>query len=564
MARALRVVIFTCVSVGFFHFPRLAAHAHDGQATKGALAVTIRKIVDAERVPLLHHPDFADHQATIRQVYAALEYEPLWLRDGRPTSQARQTIGALLAAEGRGLNPADYDAATLQKELALADSRAPRSELDWATFDTALTVAVVRYVSDAHFGRVPPSAVGLSLEPTEASRFELVPFVLRLPDADDPLPLLATLDPRFALFGPLMTALAHWRALAARRDVPRVPDLPKLRPGESHPGVKGLRDFLRIVGDVPPRLPGSKNASLYDSDLVKAVKRFQQRHALSVDGVIGPATMRQLRVPPAARVRQIELALERLRWLPPPDEDAFVIVNLPEYRLRAYYRGSDIPALQLNAVVGSASLRHETPVLRATMQYLVFRPYWDVPPTIAQKEILPAAERDPSYFAKHRYEFHHGRIRQLPGGENALGLLKFVFPNRYHVYMHDTPSKRLFARDRRDFSHGCIRVSDAAALAEFVLRGQGKWDRDRIDAALSGNTDNHRVYLKRPVGVYLLYSTVVADPDGTTYFFDDIYGYDARLDAVLTKGPPYPNPTRTPTPRPTATAAPVGTGIETP
>src|SRR5262249_17071815 len=254
----------------------------------------------------------------------------------------------------------------------------------------------------------------------------------------------------------------------------------------------------------------------------------------------------QLQISPAGRVRQIELALERLRWLPPPEDDRFIVVNLPEFQLRAYSRGDTSPTVQMRGVVGSASLGHETPVLHARMQYLVFRPYWDVPPTIAQKEILRDAARDPAYFSKHHYEYHKGRIRQRPGNENALGLLKFVFPNPFHVYMHDTPTKRLFAKSRRDFSHGCIRVSDAAALAEFVLRGQGAWHRAGSDAAMTSGRNNHHVYLERPVGVYLLYSTVVVDDDGTTHFFEDIYGHDARLEAALAKGPPDPYPSPVP------------------
>jgi murein L,D-transpeptidase YcbB/YkuD len=202
--------------------------------------------------------------------------------------------------------------------------------------------------------------------------------------------------------------------------------------------------------------------------------------------------------------------------------------------------------LEMRAVVGSASLRHETPVLHATMKYLVFRPYWDVPSTIARKEILPDAERDPGYLSRHNYEFHNGRIRQRPGKGNALGLLKFVFPNPYNVYMHDTPKKGLFARSRRDFSHGCIRLSDAAALAEFVLRGQGKWDRAGIETSMTKGPDNRFVELARPVGVYLLYSTVVVDQDGTTHFFEDVYGHDARLDTMLAKRPPSPYPAPAP------------------
>ena len=522
-------------------FLRLAAQGAESEAppAEEPIVAAIRGIVEAGRQPLLHRPDFSDRQDATQQLYVAANFRPLWLRSETPTSQAAEIIRALSEADRRGLSPEDYDAARLRAEAARFDSATPPTAADAGAFDTALTVCVLRYISDAHLGRVPPHAVGFALE-TEARQFDPVAFVAQLPAAEAPAQLLAALDPQFPLFGRLVTALAHWRDLAAHSDFPQVPNLPKLHPGEADAGVGPLREFLRAIGDLPSAARAPKNARVYDPDLVKAVRRFQERQGLGADGVIGEATLSQLQISPAGRVQQIELALERLRWLPPPEDEAFVVVNIPEFQLRGYYRGNNTPALQLRAVVGSATLRRETPVLHATMQYLVFRPYWDVPPSIAQKEILPDSAHDPAYFSRHNYEFHNGRIRQRPGDDNALGLLKFVFPNPFHVYMHDTPTKRLFAKSRRDFSHGCIRVSDAAALAEFVLRGQGKWDREGIDTSMKSGRNNRRVYLERPVGVYVLYSTVVVDEDGTTHFFPDIYGHDAQLDAALAKGPPYP------------------------
>jgi len=539
-ARLVCCLVFICLL-------RLAVQGADSEArpAQEPIVAAIRGIVEAGRQPLLHRPEFSDRQDSTRQLYEAANFRPLWLRSDKPTSQAAEILRALSEADRRGLSPEDYDAARLREEAARFDSATPPAAGDAAAFDTALTVCVLRYISDAHLGRVPPGAVGFALG-LEARQFDPVAFVSQLSVAETPARLLATLDPQLALFGRLITALAHWRDLAARADVPQVPNLPKLHPGESDAGVGPLREFLRAIGDLSSAARAPRNARVYDPDLVKAVRRFQERQGLGTDGVIGERTLSQLQIAPAGRVRQIELALERLRWLPPPEDEAFVVVNLPEFQLRGYHRGDASPALQLRAVVGSASLRHETPVLYASMQYLVFRPYWDVPASIAQKEILPESGQDPAYFSKHHYEFHNGRIRQRPGDDNALGLVKFVFPNPFHVYMHDTPTKRLFAKSRRDFSHGCIRVSDAAALAEFVLRGQGQWDREGIETAMKSGPNNRRVYLERPVGVYLLYSTVVVDEDGTTHFFEDIYGHDARLDAALAKGPPYLYPTPAP------------------
>ena len=355
---------------------RLAAQGAESEAppAQEPIVAAIRGIVEAGRQPLLHRPDFSDRQDSTRRLYDAANFRPLWLRSDKPTSQAAEILRALSEADRRGLSPEDYDAARLREEAARFDAATAPAAGDAAAFDTALTVCVLRYISDAHLGRVPPRAGGFALE-REARPFDPVAFVSQLPATEAPARLLATLDPQFALFGPLITALAHWRDLAARTDFPQVPHLPKLHPGESHAGVARLREFLRAIGDLPSAARAPKNARVYDPDLVKAVRRFQERQGLGADGVIGEATLSQLQISPAGRVRQIELALERLRWLPPPEDEAFVVVNLPEFQLRGYYRGNTSPALQLRAVVGAASLRHETPVLHASMQYLVFRPY---------------------------------------------------------------------------------------------------------------------------------------------------------------------------------------------
>lgn len=513
----------------------------EAPAVQAPVADAIRGIVDSGRHPFLRHPDFVNRQDTVRRLYEGQAFQPLWARTGRPSSQAAEIIRTLAESDRRGLAPADYDAARLADEAARFDAPTSPSADDIAAFDTALTVSVLRHVSDAHLGRVSPRAIGFSL-PAEERPFDPVAIVSELTGAESPAARLAGLDPPFAEFGRLVGALAQWRELAAGPDVPRVADLPKLHPGESHAGVVSLRGFLRATGDLPAGARTPKNARLYDSELVKAVKRFQERHGLSHDGVVGELTLRQLQVSPASRARQIELALERLRWLPEPRDEPYITVNIPEFRLRAFEPGGAQPTLVMNTVVGSAAEHRETPVLTADMSYLVFRPYWEVPPTIAKNEILPAASREPDYLERHRMRREKGRLRQAPGDDNALGLVKFVFPNPHSVYMHDTPSKRFFSRARRDLSHGCVRVADAPGLAEFVLRAQGNWDRARVEAAMRSGRDNRHVTLRRPVRVHLLYNTVTVGEDGATYFFDDIYGHDLRLDTALAKGPPYVYP----------------------
>ena len=298
---------------------------------------------------------------------------------------------------------------------------------------------------------------------------------------------------------------------------------------------------------------------MYTGALVRAVRSFQRRHGLDPDGAIGPATMTALRVPLAQRVRQIELTLERWRWLPDRAPSRYVVVNIPGFRLYTFEDDSTArhPVLAMNVIVGQAEGRHDTPVFTATMREVVFRPYWDVPPRIARTELVPLFRRRPEYFVNEGFEIVQPgaseaeaptfapssrnltrdaagelRVRQRPGSTNALGFVKFVFPNRYQVYLHGTPAQSLFAHTRRDYSHGCIRVEQPNDLTEFVLRGQDPWDRAAIDSAMHGSRTLH-VPIARPLPVFVLYATAVADGDGTVSFYPDLYRHDARLERAL-------------------------------
>jgi murein L,D-transpeptidase YcbB/YkuD len=321
-----------------------------------------------------------------------------------------------------------------------------------------------------------------------------------------------------------------------------------------------LRRWLIALGDLSPGVPAPATealATLYDSALAVGVRHFQSRHGLDVDGVLGAATLEELRRPVAQRVRQIELALERFRWIPDDTSERFVVVNIPEFRVRVFARDSsgDRPIVTMDAIVGEARRRRYTPVFMATMQYVVFRPYWDVPLRIARNEEIPKIARRPGYFASQEMEIVRGhdeqvvrypptpqnlakveagalRLRQRPGEKNALGLVKFVFPNSYSTYLHGTPAQSLFARSRRDFSHGCMRVSDPPRLAEAVLERQRGWDRARIDSTMSGQR-TVRVNLEHPIPVHVLYLTAMPGDSGNVHFSRDIYGHDAALIRAL-------------------------------
>lgn len=508
-------------------------------ASQSDVASTIVGMVDSAVHPDLRWPRFPDFQDDVRRAYQSEQFAPLWVRDGKPTSQAAVVIAALATADSKGLDAADYDAGPLAKMAdALRAAPDPTTE-QIAAFDVALTVSVMRFASDSYSGKINPRRLGFALD-VQPKKFDLWSLVWEVAHAPDPATRLAVLDPPFPLYARLQAALTQYRALAARTDLRPVPSLPKLRPGESDPGVPALRASLTALGDLPSGTPAPKDAKRYDDALAAAVKRFQHRHGLAPDAVIGAATVAALQVPMAQRVRQIELGMERLRWLPYSFPARFIIINIPEFRLRGFEDAEPAPRVDMNVVVGSSADDTHTPVLNADMRFLIFRPYWLVPTSIARKEILPKADHDPSYLQRQNMVLVNGRVRQLPGRTNALGLVKFIFPNPYHVYLHDTPSKALFQRSRRDFSHGCIRVSDPPGLAEFVLGARNGWDRERIRTAMSDGPDDHRVDLQSPVPVYVLYTTVVVEPDGQIDFFDDIYGHDGRLDALLAKGYPYP------------------------
>jgi murein L,D-transpeptidase YcbB/YkuD len=287
------------------------------------------------------------------------------------------------------------------------------------------------------------------------------------------------------------------------------------------------------------------------------VRRFQERHGLAADGILGKATLAALAVPPSRRVRQIELALERLRWIPELEPGPLVAVNIPAFQLWAFDApgGKGLPALTMRVVVGK-SFDSRTPVFFEWMEYVVFRPYWNVPRSIVRGELLPALRRDPGALAKRDMELVRGAgegpapalpadetnlarlargelgVRQRPGPRNALGLAKFIFPNEENVYLHGTPSQAAFSRPRRDLSHGCVRLEDPEAMALFVLRDRPEWTAERIRAAMNADRPQ-QVDLRRRMPVLLFYSTALVDVDGRVLFYEDIYGHDAVLERQL-------------------------------
>ena len=444
-----------------------------------------------------------------------------------------------------GLDPLDYDAATLERRArAFGRAPAPGPEAQ-AEFDVALSVAILRRISDVHIGRVNPRNLDFGYD-LDSKKLDLAAVVAGAVQAGRIASAVEAAEPPLRQHRLLEEQLARYRARAEDASLTPVEFPPRLRvrPGDPLAQAPALARWLAAQGDLPA---GARARAVYDDDLVAGVRRFQARHGLEVDGIVGPKTAAALAIPLAARVRQIELALERLRWMPELGAGRAVFVNVPGFELVAFDAiGPETePALRMAVVVGKAA-RTPTPIFAGAMRTVVFAPYWNVPRSIALGEILPKEARKPGHIASQNMEIVGGsgtiadlragraRLRQRPGPRNSLGRVKFLFPNPHNVYLHDTPSRSLFQRSRRDFSHGCIRVAEPEALARWVLAPEG-WDAARVAAGLARRSERG-VPLSEPIPVVIYYTTALAHGDGTISFFEDIYGHDAALERALARG----------------------------
>ena len=514
----------------------------------------IHALIARGALPQLRRPDFADFRAALDDFYRGGGYAPQWLAE---SARWRAGLAELAAAPTHGLDAADYDVAWLDAELRAiaAGDRAPERV---ARADVALTASFFRLLSDLHRGRVSPERAGFKFTPGD-KRLDFAALLQggiatgRLHD------VVTSVEPSFPPYRRLKEALARYRVLA-EASVPPLPGLPagtrKVAPGGVYAGVGALSARLRLVGDLPASAEAPAG-DRYEGGLVDAVRAFQDRHGLHADGVLDADTLAQLATPLDARVRQIELSLERMRWLPELPAGPLIAVNIPSFRLWAFADGRDDDAAKLSmpVIVGRAVKARETPVFIGEMRYVEFSPYWNVPPAIQRAEIVPRLRRDPGYWEREELEAvavgSNGppvtvldaatldglttgalRVRQRPGPKNALGAVKFVLPNTMDIYLHSTPAQQLFAQTRRDFSHGCIRVGDPPALAAFVLRDQPEWTPQRIAEAMGGDKTT-TARLTRPIPVVLFYTTAIVDSTGAVRFSSDIYGYDRRLEQLL-------------------------------
>lgn len=518
----------------------------------------IRLALETGAAAPLTPADWARWKPAVSALYEERGFAPLWFAGRSPSRAALALAEELRTAGKRGLSPEDYSAAAFSDGLRLAaDSGA--SEASGARLDVALSVTAARFAAELHSGRIDPRTLGFELD-APRPLLDVLPILRALAAAPGPDAITGVLDglePGWRRVTLLKEALARYRALA--KESPAVtmekPARWDLAAGDAYAGAPELRRLLAALGDLPQGAEEPADPGVIDAAASAALAGFQRRHGLSPSGALDQRTFRALSVPLERRVRQIELALERFRWLPPSVDGPPIVVNIPQFRLFAFYTTEDREdaILRVDVIVGRTFARFNTPVFAADMTHVIFNPYWDVPRGILVNELLPQIRADPGWMHRNGYEVvgsdgtltqqasaetlaalaaRTARLRQRPGQNNALGKVKFVFPNRHNVFLHDTPSVELFAATRRAFSHGCIRVADPVALAEYALRENPGWTRARIVEAMKGAAPV-RVDLEEPIRVFILYATALVAEDGTVYFFDDIYGHDARLESAL-------------------------------
>jgi murein L,D-transpeptidase YcbB/YkuD len=450
-------------------------------------------------------------------------------------------------ADRDGLDPALYNASTLAAKRQEAGrgflSKRGFDESEAAGLDVWLTYLYLQYASDLTNGLSNLAHADPEWK-LDGKRIDVLALLEQSLDRNRIAESLAELTPSHAQYTGLRDALQKYRQIAQQGGWPQVPATLKLKPGQQHAAVAVIARRLAITGDFTGSI--SDGATTYGSELQEAVKRFQRRHGLTDDGVIAPATIAQMNVPVERRIDRIGLNLERWRWLPRDLGERYVLVNIPEYRLEVWDHGK-VP-VTMRVVVGKKDT--PTPIFNDDMTYVVFAPYWNVPPDIATKETIPSAMKDPAFLQRTNMEVldssgnvvdpasidssHPGNYRfcQRPGGSNSLGYVKFMFPNQFNVYLHDTPADSLFARAARSFSHGCVRLEHPEALATYVLGDQPEWTPERIQEAMHGGQEKS-VKLKAPLPVYLGYWTARTSADGILQFRDDLYGIDARQTTML-------------------------------
>jgi len=503
------------------------------------LSSPIGAILLSKQHPLLLRSDFSRVSDFVNQIYQSTQYQPIWFGENHSEKNLNDLISILNNASADGLNPANYDVDRLKGLIIEQNLDGNRI----ASHDVALTVSLVRFLHDLRQGQVDLRDIQYPVHIAPKPPIDIAGLLKKHLASQTINELVTAFEPKNRQYQQLKKILTNLKPSHPQMDLEEFKPSKTLRPGDRHPQMALLRQHLKALKVLEENNNAEGNS--YDNELVDAVKKLQEQQGLAADGYIGPATAALFNHSSGEKAQQIELAMERARWIPDVTEGPMIVVNIPAFELWAFNSVDDQNPLNMKVVVGK-SPDNQTPVLWEEMKYLEFMPYWNIPKTIFQKEILPKAANNEGYLAsqeieliRHQNSDEQGggsyiRARQRPGKKNPLGRVKFVFPNTADVYLHDTPSRSAFSRSRRDLSHGCVRVSEPEQLAEFVLGDQQGWDRESIKQAMSAPKNRH-VTLKRSVPVLFYYATTFVDHENQLHFYPDIYGQDEQLKKALSK-----------------------------
>lgn len=515
-------------------------------SVNGVPAEAIKSEIQSRLAAKPPAPLTTDTWSHVARLYKAYGGIPLWLADGGlDKDRATALTNALLAAPQDALDTDQYPIGALARALVALKETPRPTAAQYADADVLLTSAYAALGEDLLTGQIEPKTMSQDwhIDPGEDHVDSALARSFRSDALDK---ALARMRPQDEGYAALQKELERWRGIAAK-GWPTVPAGPALKPGESGDAARldALRTRLAAEGidiapaSASPGAPGSgatparTGRAAYDRGLAGAVAEYQKRHGIGVDSILGAETVNSLNLSATYRLQQIAANLERYRWLPRTLGSRYILVNVPAFQLTAYDQGK--PALQMKVIVGQEYEDKKTPVFSDSMEYVVFRPYWLITPDIQAKEIEPKIAADPGYLAANDMEYYsdHGqqRIRQLPGPKNSLGLIKFMFPNDFNIYLHDTPEDQLFKKDVRAFSHGCIRLEKPEELAQFVLG----WPADKIDQQMHEGPNDHTVRLPRKIPVYITYFTTYV-ADGQLYFGNDLYSRDDELTKAVARG----------------------------
>ena len=536
LQRSCLLVIFLFVS-----FTRLAF------ADSEALVKAMTEHLSCYPLELINletqEPTITRQDVCLATIYHETGSKPLWVTPEGPGYNASIIFKYLKYADKEGLEPANYQVGYLEEMW-----RNPSPD-SLAQLDTLLTYNLVKYVHDVSYGQLKPYLADPQLFPEAGySGFDPVAAIRKLRKATDLDTYLRELPPDNFHYAGLKKGLAHYQAMLSQDEWPPIASGKLIRPGGNDSRISPIRNRLAILSG---KELISENPGDYDEALREELEMFQRRHGLKADGIIGNKTLKELNITPAQRIDQIKINMARWRWLDHRLGDEYILVNIANYRLYAYREGKR--KLTLPVIVGK--FQHQTPVFSDRIKYLDFHPFWNVPVSIARDKELPELKKNPNYLVEKnmklfsnwqddgveldstiidwsqvsRSQMGRYKLRQDPGPFNALGRIKFVFPNEYSVYLHDTPTKNLFDEHYRSFSHGCIRVSDPEKLALFILQGEEQgWSEEEVFDVLEKG-ERKVVGIRRTLPVHLTYQTAWLDKGGRIHFNGDVYARDTRL-----------------------------------